>query len=168
MDGRTPGGREAPGDRTRRTGRLVRRLSAEPNSAPSVTGALRNFAKDRRRRWEISTDSKSNRDLVGPARGEYMHELTRRPLDNTKDGLDLADGPYTQAPEYLGGFWVVEAPDRDVASPGPPRRPRPLGPRIEVCAFQEVPAWRGAPRPVFSRLRQRHHGRPRSTRSGRP
>src|SRR4051812_34363011 len=32
MGGRTPGGREAPGDRTRRTGRLVRR--------PSLTSAF--------------------------------------------------------------------------------------------------------------------------------
>ena len=33
-------------------------------------------------------------------------------VDHTGDDVALADGPYTQAPEYLGGLWVVEVPDR--------------------------------------------------------
>jgi hypothetical protein len=35
------------------------------------------------------------------------------------DGLGAApvftDGPYLETKEYLGGFWVIEAPDLDVA-----------------------------------------------------
>ncbi len=35
------------------------------------------------------------------------------------DGQDyppvLTDGPYLEAKEHLGGFWVIEAPDLDVA-----------------------------------------------------
>ncbi len=27
----------------------------------------------------------------------------------------ISDGPYLESKEYLGGFWVVEAPDLDVA-----------------------------------------------------
>jgi hypothetical protein len=27
----------------------------------------------------------------------------------------LTDGPYLESKEYLGGFWIVEAPDLDVA-----------------------------------------------------
>lgn len=27
----------------------------------------------------------------------------------------ITDGPYLEAKEYLGGFWVIEAPDLDVA-----------------------------------------------------
>jgi hypothetical protein len=27
----------------------------------------------------------------------------------------LTDGPFAEAKEYLGGFWVIEAPDLDVA-----------------------------------------------------
>lgn len=27
----------------------------------------------------------------------------------------ITDGPYLEAKEYLGGFWIIEAPDLDVA-----------------------------------------------------
>jgi hypothetical protein len=36
-------------------------------------------------------------------------------VDHTGEDMTLADGPFTQAPEYLGGFWVVEAPDQEAA-----------------------------------------------------
>ena len=61
-------------------------------------------------------------------------------VDNTGTDLALADGPYTQAPEYLGGFWVVEAPNRDAAVAWAAKASKALGSRIEVRAFQEVPA----------------------------
>ena len=61
-------------------------------------------------------------------------------VDHTGNDLALADGPYTRAPEYLGGFWVVEAPDRDAAVAWATKASKALGARIEVRAFQEVPA----------------------------
>ena len=61
-------------------------------------------------------------------------------VDNTGDDLTLVDGPFTQAPEYLGGMWVVEAPDRDAAMGWAAKASKALGARIEVRAFQEVPA----------------------------
>jgi hypothetical protein len=27
----------------------------------------------------------------------------------------FSDGPFLESKEYLGGFWIIEAPDRDVA-----------------------------------------------------
>ena len=36
-------------------------------------------------------------------------------IDN-RDGTGLVtDGPYAESKEYLGGFWIIEAPDLDVA-----------------------------------------------------
>ena len=36
-------------------------------------------------------------------------------IDN-RDGAGLVtDGPYLESKEYLGGFWIIEAPDLDVA-----------------------------------------------------
>ena len=36
-------------------------------------------------------------------------------IDN-RDGTGLVtDGPYVESKEYLGGFWIIEAPDLDVA-----------------------------------------------------
>ena len=61
-------------------------------------------------------------------------------VDHTGDDLTLAHGPYTQAPEYLGGFWVVEAPDQEAAITWAAKASKALGARIEVRAFQEAPA----------------------------
>ena len=61
-------------------------------------------------------------------------------VDHTGDDLALVDGPYTQAPEYLGGFWVVEAPAQEAAVAWAAKASKALGARIEVRAFQEVPA----------------------------
>ncbi|TYP88375.1 YciI family protein [Blastococcus xanthinilyticus] len=61
-------------------------------------------------------------------------------VDNTGEHLALADEPFTRAPEYLGGFWVIEAPDQEVAVHWAAKASKALGARIEVRTFQEVPA----------------------------
>jgi hypothetical protein len=60
-------------------------------------------------------------------------------VDNTGEKPSLADGPFVEAAEYLGGFWVIEAPDRDAAVTWASKASRALGSRIEVRAFQEPP-----------------------------
>ena len=37
----------------------------------------------------------------------------------------ITDGPYAEAKEWLGGFWILEAPDLDAALGWPSRRRRP-------------------------------------------
>ena len=60
-------------------------------------------------------------------------------VDNTGDDLALTDGPFVAAEEYLGGFWVIEAPDRDTAVDWAAKASRAMQARIEVRAFQEPP-----------------------------
>ena len=36
-------------------------------------------------------------------------------VDGRADQPVLTDGPYLESKEYLAGFWIVEAPDLDVA-----------------------------------------------------
>ena len=36
-------------------------------------------------------------------------------VDGRGDHPVLTDGPYLESKEYLGGFWIIEAPDLDVA-----------------------------------------------------
>jgi hypothetical protein len=36
-------------------------------------------------------------------------------VDNTGERPIVSDGPYSESKEYLGGFWVIEAPDLDAA-----------------------------------------------------
>jgi hypothetical protein len=60
-------------------------------------------------------------------------------VDGSGDGVSLADGPFVEAAEYLGGLWVIEAPDRDAAVEWATKAATALRARIEVRAFQEVP-----------------------------
>ena len=40
---------------------------------------------------------------------------TATTVDGTGDTPILTDGPFVEAKEYLGGFWIIEAPDLDAA-----------------------------------------------------
>jgi len=51
----------------------------------------------------------------------------------------VVDGPFVEAPEYVGGFWIIEAADQDAAVRWATQASRALGGRIEVRAFQEPP-----------------------------
>ncbi|MGH3385646.1 MAG: YciI family protein [Nocardioidaceae bacterium] len=60
-------------------------------------------------------------------------------VDNTGDAPVLTDGPFTEAEEYLGGFWVIEADDDDAAIEWTKQASRALQSRVEVRALQERP-----------------------------
>jgi hypothetical protein len=36
-------------------------------------------------------------------------------IDNRGEGALVTDGPLLESKEYLAGFWIIEAPDLDVA-----------------------------------------------------
>ncbi|MER5474810.1 YciI family protein [Streptomyces sp. NPDC002935] len=36
-------------------------------------------------------------------------------IDNRGEEAVFTDGPYLESKEYLAGFWIIEAPDLDVA-----------------------------------------------------
>ena len=36
-------------------------------------------------------------------------------IDNRSDESVVTDGPFLESKEYLAGFWIIEAPDLDVA-----------------------------------------------------
>ena len=60
-------------------------------------------------------------------------------VDNSGDGLETVDAPFVEAPEYLGGFWVIDVADDAAALDWAARASKALGGRIEVRAFQEAP-----------------------------
>jgi hypothetical protein len=51
----------------------------------------------------------------------------------------VTDGPFVEAPEYVGGFWVIEADDEATAVEWAARASTALQSRIEVRALQERP-----------------------------
>ncbi len=64
---------------------------------------------------------------------------TATTVDNTGDTPLLTDGPFVEAKEYLGGFWVIEAKDDDAAIEWTKQASRALQSRIEVRALQGGP-----------------------------
>jgi hypothetical protein len=60
-------------------------------------------------------------------------------VDGSGDGVSLAEGPFVEAAEYLGGLWVIEAPDRDAAVTWAAKASKAMQSRVEVRALQEAP-----------------------------
>lgn len=48
----------------------------------------------------------------------------------------ITDGPYAETKEYLGGFWVIETPDLDVALALAAEGSKACRGRVEVRPFQ--------------------------------
>lgn len=65
---------------------------------------------------------------------------TATTVDYTGDSPVLTPGPFVEADEYLGGFWIIEAENDDVAIEWAKQASRALRSRIEVRALQEEPA----------------------------
>ena len=51
----------------------------------------------------------------------------------------ITDGPYAEAKEQIGGFWVVQAASRDAALELAARGAEACGWPVEVRPFQDVP-----------------------------
>jgi len=64
---------------------------------------------------------------------------TATTVDYSGDSPVLTPGPFVKADEYLGGFWIIEAENEDVAIEWAKQASRALRSRIEVRALQEEP-----------------------------
>ncbi|MEI2778485.1 MAG: YciI family protein [Tetrasphaera sp.] len=61
---------------------------------------------------------------------------TATTVDGQGDTPVFTDGPYLEAKEHLGGFWVIEAPDLDVALALAAEGSRACRGAVEVRPFQ--------------------------------
>jgi hypothetical protein len=61
-------------------------------------------------------------------------------VDYSGDSPVLTPGPFVEAAEYLGGFWIIEAENDDVAIEWAKQASRALRGRVEVRALQEEPS----------------------------
>ncbi|MDF1604413.1 YciI family protein [Nocardioides sp. YIM 152315] len=61
-------------------------------------------------------------------------------VDGQGDEPIITDGPYLESKEHLGGFWVIEAPDLDVALRLAAEASKACRGKVEVRPFQtEMP-----------------------------
>ncbi len=56
-------------------------------------------------------------------------------VDNRGEEATVTDGPFIESKEYLGGFWIIEAPDLDVALELATEGSKACNRKIEVRPF---------------------------------
>jgi hypothetical protein len=56
-------------------------------------------------------------------------------VDNRGDRAVFTDGPFIESKEYLAGFWIIEAPDLDVALKLAAEGSKACNRRLEVRLF---------------------------------
>jgi hypothetical protein len=56
-------------------------------------------------------------------------------IDNRGDEVVITDGPFVESKEYLVGFWIIEAPDLDVALELATEGSKACNRKIEVRPF---------------------------------
>jgi hypothetical protein len=56
-------------------------------------------------------------------------------IDNRGGAAVFSDGPFAESKEYLGGLWILEAPDLDVALELAAEGSRVCNRRVEVRPF---------------------------------
>lgn len=72
--------------------------------------------------------------------GGLMPPSSATTVDNTGEELRTVSGPFVEAPEYLGGFWVIDVADEPTAVDWAAKASKALSSRVEVRALQEPPA----------------------------
>ncbi|MCX6395624.1 MAG: YciI family protein [Propionibacteriales bacterium] len=68
--------------------------------------------------------------------GGLEHPSTATVVDGAKGANVVSDGPYLEAKEHLGGFWVIEAADLDEAIELGRRASAACARAVEVRPFQ--------------------------------
>jgi hypothetical protein len=70
--------------------------------------------------------------------GGLQRVETATTVDGTGQDVIVTDGPYAETKEYLGGFWVVEAPDLDAALKLAARASKACRAKVEVRPFDGI------------------------------
>lgn len=56
-------------------------------------------------------------------------------IDNRAEEAIFTDGPFLESKEYVGGFWIIEAPDREAALELAAEGSKACNRRVEVRPF---------------------------------
>ncbi|MFF2503519.1 YciI family protein [Streptomyces sp. NPDC058067] len=84
-----------------------------------------------------------NEELREQGSWVFAGGLTEPAMATTVDArgpeVALVDGPFIESKEYLGGFWIIQAHDLDVALKIATRASRACGGKVEVRPFEAEP-----------------------------
>jgi hypothetical protein len=71
--------------------------------------------------------------------GGLAEPATATTVDARGSEVVLADGPFVETKEYLGGFWVIQAQDLDIALKMAAQASRACAAKVEVRPFEAEP-----------------------------
>lgn len=72
--------------------------------------------------------------------GGGLHPADTATVVKPNDGdAIVTDGPYVETKEYLGGFWIIEAPDLDAALEWAKKGSVACAGTVELRPFQDEP-----------------------------
>ena len=95
----------------------------------------RRAAEDLRRRRRLQREGARRRRLGLRRRADCRSSATTC-VDNTTGQNLVTDGPFAESKEYLGGFWIIEAPDLDAALKWAAEGSKACAGKVEVRPFQ--------------------------------
>lgn len=86
---------------------------------PAEYNEYGNYPSEEARNQAMADTSAFNDQLQADGYWVFADGLAPATTATVVDGQGaepvITDGPYLEAKEYLGGFWIIEAPDLDVA-----------------------------------------------------
>ena len=108
----------------------------------SVHGSDEEYAKltEEETQWMMADTERFNDKLRESGAWVFaggLHSVEQATtVDNTGTQPIITDGPYAESKEYLGGFWIIEAPDLDAALTWAKDGSAACGGKVEVRPFQ--------------------------------
>ena len=88
------------------------------------------------RRQSASSTTSSRPPAAGCSPAASSRSTAATVVDNAKGDTVITDGPYAEAKEQLGGFWIIEAADLDEALALAARGSAACTSPVEVRPFQ--------------------------------
>lgn len=112
--------------------------SADSNFDPEQ-GKFGAYASEEEAEAAMAATSTFNQRLIDSGHFVFAGGLRSASIATVVDGTGptpvVTDGPYLETKEWIGGFWVIEAPDLDVALELAAEGSRACGGKVEVRPF---------------------------------
>ena len=108
----------------------------QPDGAPPASVDMEAVARD------LHTLNEEIKTSGGWVFSGGLHAASTATVVRVRDReVVMTDGPYVEGKEHVGGFWIVEAPDLDVALGWARQAAQATTLPIEVRPFQDVPEY---------------------------
>lgn len=109
---------------------------------PAEVGEFGNYGSREEMEASLATTGAFNDQLRADGHWVFAGGLRSASTATVVDGRGetplLTDGPYLESKELLAGFWVIDAPDLDVALELAAGASRACGAKVEVRPFDDL------------------------------